>query len=198
MLTARNFEVTSYRFNVVEIRSSEEYTHKCISNSIIMNSEILVMSTYIPSTWSKVGNNSSFQILYHESKVAFCAAWYVFGLILKYPSFQLLCYWTWGSGVIGPGIFNLYTRRRGAVSFTSQPLFPLRKRLRYPLDRRMGGSQEPVWNCWRREKSHNFPCWELNPGCTDRSSLVAILSELPRLLIISWAVVNTVMNHRFP
>jgi hypothetical protein len=38
------------------------------------------------------------------------------------------------------------------VNFTSQPLYPRGKNQRYPLYRRLGGSQEPVWTGLRREK----------------------------------------------
>jgi hypothetical protein len=37
------------------------------------------------------------------------------------------------------------------VSYTLWPLYLLRKRLRYPLDRRLCGAPEPVWTLWRRE-----------------------------------------------
>jgi hypothetical protein len=42
---------------------------------------------------------------------------------------------------IAPRIFDLGTRWRWVVSFTTRPLYPQGKRPWYPLDRRLGGSQ---------------------------------------------------------
>jgi hypothetical protein len=39
------------------------------------------------------------------------------------------------------------------VNFTPRPLYPQGKSPRYPLNRRLGGPQEPVWTIWRRENS---------------------------------------------
>jgi hypothetical protein len=52
----------------------------------------------------------------------------------------------WGSGGIAPRILDLGTRWRWVVSFTRRPLYPHGNSPRYPLDRRLGGSEsrEPV------------------------------------------------------
>jgi hypothetical protein len=47
----------------------------------------------------------------------------------------------WGSGSITPRTLDLGTRWRGMVSFISQLIYPQRKSLWYPLDRRLGGLQ---------------------------------------------------------
>jgi hypothetical protein len=49
-----------------------------------------------------------------------------------------------GSGFIDPHFLDLGTSWRWMVSFTPLPLYPQGKSLRYPLDRRLGGSQSPV------------------------------------------------------
>jgi hypothetical protein len=46
-----------------------------------------------------------------------------------------------GSGGTALSILDLGTRWRWVVSFTTRPLYPQRKSLWYPLDRRLGGPQ---------------------------------------------------------
>jgi len=48
----------------------------------------------------------------------------------------------WGSGRIDSRILDLGTRWRWVTSFTAQPLYPPGKNPWYPLDRRLGGSQD--------------------------------------------------------
>jgi hypothetical protein len=47
------------------------------------------------------------------------------------------------SGCIDPHFLDLGTRWRWMVSFTPRPLYTRRKSPRYPLDRRLGGTQSP-------------------------------------------------------
>jgi hypothetical protein len=86
----------------------------------------------------------------------------------------------WGSEGIAPSILNLNTRWRWVVSFTPRPLYLRGKSTRYPLVRRLGGSQSRSGRGGEEEKSNNCPCRELNPNRPTRS-LVSIQTELPRL-----------------
>jgi hypothetical protein len=60
-----------------------------------------------------------------------------------------LLYWAirqeeiWESGCIDPSFLDLGTSSRWAVSFTPLPLYPRGKCARYPLERRLGGTQSP-------------------------------------------------------
>jgi hypothetical protein len=85
---------------------------------------------------------------------------------------KLSLYWTnkstmpWrrmGSGRIKPRIVDLGTSWRWVVSFTSQPLYPLWKSPRYPLDGRLGGPQN---RSGLREEEKN-----LAPNITQTTSL---------------------------
>jgi hypothetical protein len=58
----------------------------------------------------------------------------------------------WGTCVKASRILNPGTRWRWMVNFTPRPLYSQGKSPRYPLDRRLGGPQDPVWRLWRREK----------------------------------------------
>jgi hypothetical protein len=62
----------------------------------------------------------------------------------------------WGSGGIAPRIFDLSTRWRWVVSFTTRPLYPQRKNPRYPLDRRLGGPRSRS-GCSGEEKNSQPP-----------------------------------------
>jgi len=53
------------------------------------------------------------------------------------------------SGGVGPRILNLDIRRTWVVKFKLQPLYPQRQTRRYPLDRRLGGTQPYVSNLWK-------------------------------------------------
>jgi hypothetical protein len=58
--------------------------------------------------------------------------------------------WSYIGG--SPLIFNLGTSWRGVVNYTPRPLYP-RERTFCPIEQEVGWSPEPVWMCWRREKS---------------------------------------------
>jgi hypothetical protein len=66
-----------------------------------------------------------------------------------------------GSGGIAPRILDPDTRWRRVVSFTPRPLYPQAKSPRYPLDRRLGGSQSCLDMVLKREIPS--PRWEWNP-----------------------------------
>jgi hypothetical protein len=70
------------------------------------------------------------------------------------------------------------------VSFTPRQLYPREKSPRFPLDRRLGGSQKRSGCCGEGKKS--FPYWDSN---SDPSAIqpVAILTELSRLIIATTA-----------
>jgi hypothetical protein len=53
------------------------------------------------------------------------------------------------------------------VSFTPRPVYPRGKSPRYPLDRRLSGSQSRSGHC--REEETPFPCGEPKPGYPARS-----------------------------
>jgi hypothetical protein len=73
----------------------------------------------------------------------------------------------WGSGDISSRILDLGTRWRWVFSFTPRPLYLQGKSPWYPLDRRLGGIQSPVWRRWSREK---FPAPAGNRTLELRSS----------------------------
>jgi hypothetical protein len=58
----------------------------------------------------------------------------------------------WGSEGIGPRILNIGTGWRWVVSFTPRPLYPQEKSPWYPLDRRLGGTQNRT-GCGGGEKN---------------------------------------------
>jgi hypothetical protein len=62
----------------------------------------------------------------------------------------------WGSGGIDPCFLDLGTKWRWVVSFTPRPLYPLGKSLRYPSQRRLGGTQtsHSLQKFWYYEKKH--------------------------------------------
>jgi hypothetical protein len=89
----------------------------------------------------------------------------------------------WESGGIAPHILDLGTRRRWVVSFTSRPLYPHGKSARYPLDRSLGRPQSRSGRGAEEENSQFPPGIEpYNPDRPARS-LVAITTELSRLLL---------------
>jgi hypothetical protein len=59
--------------------------------------------------------------------------------LAKYLQLAMKTYW--GSGGIPPRILDVGTRWRWVVSFMPRPLYSQGMRLRYPLDRSLGGSQ---------------------------------------------------------
>jgi hypothetical protein len=67
----------------------------------------------------------------------------------------------WGKRSIAPRILDLGTRWRWVVSFTPRPLYPQGKRLRYPLDMRLGGPQSRSGH--DGEETIPSPRWESNP-----------------------------------
>jgi hypothetical protein len=67
----------------------------------------------------------------------------------------------WESGGIAPRIFDLCTRWRWEVSFTSVPLYPQGKSPWYPSDRRLGGLQNRSGHGGGEKSAHSPP--ELEP-----------------------------------
>jgi hypothetical protein len=72
-------------------------------------------------------------------------------------------------------ILDLGTRWRWVVSLTLQPLYPPGNRPRYPLDRRLGGSQCQSGRCG--EEKHILPSKESNRDRLARSRLLYQLSN---------------------
>jgi hypothetical protein len=68
----------------------------------------------------------------------------------------------WGSECVDSHFLDLGTCWKWVVRFTPLQLYPLGKSPRYPLDRRLGGTLEPVWTTWRRENS--WPYRHSNSG----------------------------------
>jgi hypothetical protein len=87
-------------------------------------------------------------------------------------------YWGGGGGCIGPRILDLGTRRRWVVSFTPRRLYP-----RHPLERRLGGPQSRSERGGDEKNSPHTPAIELPNHDRPARKPVAILTELPRLLI---------------
>jgi len=69
------------------------------------------------------------------------------------------------------------------VSFTPRPLYPRGKRPRYPLDRRLDGLQSRSGCGGEEKKSLHCPCRVSKAG-RSALSLVTVLTELPRLVLI--------------
>jgi hypothetical protein len=69
-----------------------------------------------------------------------------------------------GSGGIVPCILNLSTRWRWSVSFTLPAALSRGSNSRYPLGRRLGGSQSRSGRGGEEKNSHHRPCRESNPG----------------------------------
>jgi hypothetical protein len=66
--------------------------------------------------------------------------------------------------VTATGVLNLDTIWRWVTSFAFRPLYSQGNGILYPLDRRLGGTPDPVWTLWRREKSLNITdFWVLMP-----------------------------------
>jgi hypothetical protein len=84
----------------------------------------------------------------------------------------------WGSARLEPRILTLATRLRWVVSFTPRLLYSLGKSPRYPLDTSLSGPQSRSGR--GGEEKNSLP---LLPHAA--RSLVTILTELPRLYIIS-------------
>jgi hypothetical protein len=91
-----------------------------------------------------------------------------------------------------PIILHLGTKR-WAVSFTTRPLYPQGKNLRYPLDRRMGVHQTRS-GCCDVEKNH-LPCWESNPVCSVRSPSLCRLSYRDSHSFISFVITAVRSSH---
>jgi hypothetical protein len=66
-----------------------------------------------------------------------------------------------GSGGIAAHILDLGIRCKGVVSFTLRPFYPMENCARYPLDRRLGGSQNRSGRGGDEKKSLNLP--EIEP-----------------------------------
>jgi hypothetical protein len=82
----------------------------------------------------------------------------------------------WGTESIAPRI-NLGPRWRWVVSFMPWPHYHQCKSPRYPLERRLGGSQSRS-GCCGKENFYYCHCQELNPSCP-ACSLVSILTNCP-------------------
>jgi hypothetical protein len=70
----------------------------------------------------------------------------------------------WGSGSTAPRILNLGTRWRQMVSFTPLLHYNRDKSPRYPLDRRLGGTQSRSGRGGEQKKLHHRPCRQLSRG----------------------------------
>jgi hypothetical protein len=78
---------------------------------------------------------------------------------------------------MAPRILGLGTRWRRVVSFTLRPLYPQRKSPRYPLGRRLGGSQSRSGRGGEEKNSQPPPGIEpQDPGRPARSSALYRLS----------------------
>jgi len=71
-----------------------------------------------------------------------------------------------GSGGIAPRILGLGTRCRWVVSFTPRPLYRRCTNSRYPLDKRLGGTQSRYARGGEEKKSLPLP------GIEPRSSIM--------------------------
>jgi hypothetical protein len=63
----------------------------------------------------------------------------------------------WGSSGIAPRILDLGVRWGWVVSFTPRQIYPQEKKLRYPLDRRLCGSQSRSGRGGEEKISHPLP-----------------------------------------
>jgi hypothetical protein len=88
----------------------------------------------------------------------------------------------WRSGGIAPRILILCTRWRWVVSFTPRLLYDRGRSLHYIAERRPGGPQNRSGRD-SEEKNPPPPGRDPKPGRPARS-LVTILTELPRLLLV--------------
>jgi hypothetical protein len=86
----------------------------------------------------------------------------------------------WGSGGIAPHIPDLGARWMSAVSFMPRSLFPWQHTPRYPLGRKLDGSQSRSGRGGEGKKSLRCLFRGSNPSYL-ACSLVTILTELPRL-----------------
>jgi hypothetical protein len=73
--------------------------------------------------------------------------------------------------------------------YSSRTLYPQRKSTRHPSFRRISGPQSRSERDGK-EKMPHCPCWELNPG-RPAHSLVTLLTELPRLLIMKHTILKS-------
>jgi hypothetical protein len=69
------------------------------------------------------------------------------------------------------------------VSFELLPLYPWGNIPRYPLDRKLGQTQIPVWTTWRKKKF--CPCQELNTRLQVRNA-----TQLKALMQIMYLLSN--------
>jgi hypothetical protein len=88
-----------------------------------------------------------------------------------------------GSGSTAPHILHFGTRCKWVISFTPQSLYPLSKSLPCQSDRKLSLSQRRSGGGGEEKNSRYWPCREYNP-CHPARSLVTILNELPRLLLM--------------
>jgi hypothetical protein len=80
------------------------------------------------------------------------------GFLYKNEHLAIKSYWR--SGGIAPRLLNLSTRRRLVVSFTPRQLYPQGKNPWYPLDRRLGGSQNRSGRGGEEKNSQPLPGFE--------------------------------------
>jgi hypothetical protein len=76
-------------------------------------------------------------------------------------------------------------------SYSSTNFQPWGKSTRYPLDRRLGGSQSQ--SATRGKEKNLCSCQKLNPGLPAHS-LITVLTELTWLLMVTYMCVNTVIK----
>jgi hypothetical protein len=76
------------------------------------------------------------------------------------------------------------------VSFTPRPLYTWGNRSRCPLSRKLGGPQSRSGRGGEEKNSHHCTRREMNPG-REAGSLIAILTELSRFLIVMKFVTNS-------
>jgi hypothetical protein len=90
------------------------------------------------------------------------AHWYPLDGRVSGPRSRFRRYGIWRSGCIDPHFLDLDTRWRWVVKFTPQLLYPRRKFPRYPLDRRLGGTQSRFGRL-EEEKNLTVPGLEPQP-----------------------------------
>jgi hypothetical protein len=92
----------------------------------------------------------------------------------------------WESGCIDPRFVDFGTNWRWAVSFVPLLLYLRGMSLRYPLDRTLSGTPEPVWMIRRSE--NYWPYWESNSDPSVVQPVAGRYTDWATAALITWWV----------